>query len=554
MRGRNVFMQSLAAHDVRCIFGNPGTTESPLIDGLADHPGIRYVTALHEGVALGAASYYAQATGKVGVVSLHVAPGLGNAIGMLYGAARAGSPMLVTAGQQDTRMRLMGPVLGHDLVALAAPVTKWSVEVQRADEMAEVLRRAFKVALDPPAGPVFFSLPIDVMEQETTVAPMIAGPLARAPRPAPESVVQLAKMLGAAKRPVIVAGDEVARAGAVDHLVALAESIGAGVWVEGLRFHQSFPTDHASARLSLPLDAAGIRKALGDADLVLLLGGPFFEDVWYAPGGPFPKGAAVVQIEATPEQLGRNHPLALGLVGDMAATLSTLVEALRTSGGPDLAAAAAARNAALGELKRREQEAYAIRARKAWDRTPISMPRVMAEIKAAMPADAVVVDETITASLDLARTLDFRRPGDWFGGRGGGIGQGLAGALGISIGMPGRPVVCISGDGSAMYSIQALWTAAHLGLPITFVILANGEYRILKHNLDIYRQRFGIASQAPYAHMDLATPALGFVEMAAGMGVAGTRIADPAAIGPVVRAAFAGRRPYLVEIAIEGKR
>ena len=554
MRGRDVFMQSLAAHGVTHIFGNPGTTESPLIDSLADHPAIRYVTALHEGVALGAASYYAQATGKVGVVSLHVAPGLGNAIGMLYGAERAGSPLLVTAGQQDTRMRLMGPVLGHDLVALSAPVTKWSVEVQRADEMAEILRRAFKVALDPPQGPVFVSLPIDVMEQETTLAATVAGPLERAPRPAPEGVARLAQMLAEAQRPVIVAGDEVARASAVAHLVALAEAAGAGVWVEGLRFHQSFPTDHPSARLSLPLDAAGIRKALGDADLVLLVGGPFFEDVWYAPGGPFPKGAAVAQIESCPQRLGLNHPLAHGLVGDIGETLAGLVASLRFVGGPVLAEAAKARNAALADLKRREQDAYAIRARKAWDRTPISMPRVMAELKAALPADAVVVDETITASLDLARTLDFRRPGDWFGGRGGGIGQGLAGALGVSIAMPERPVVCISGDGSAMYSIQALWTAAHLGLPVTFVILANGEYRILKHNLDIYRQRFGIASQAPYAHMDLGLPRLGFVEMAAGMGVAGTRITEAEAVRPAVAAAIATGRPHLVEIAIEGKR
>ena len=134
------------------------------------------------------------------------------------------------------------------------------------------------------------------------------------------------------------------------------------------------------------------------------------------------------------------------------------------------------------------------------------------------------------------------------------IGQGLAGALGVQIAKPDRPVICVSGDGSAMYSIQALWTAAHMGLPIVFVILANREYRVLKHNIDVYRQRFGIASQEPYAHMDLATPHLGFVEMAAGMGVAGTRIADPDAVAPAIRAAFATGRPHLVEVLIEGKR
>ena len=164
MRGRDVFMASLVAHGVRHIFGNPGTTESPLMEALGDAPGIDYIVALHEGVAVGAASHYAQATGRTGIVNLHVAPGLGNAIGMIYGALKANSPMIVTAGQQDTRMRLRDPLLSHDLVAMAAPVTKWAVQVERADEFAPLLRRAFKVAHDAPAGPVFVGLPIDVMD------------------------------------------------------------------------------------------------------------------------------------------------------------------------------------------------------------------------------------------------------------------------------------------------------------------------------------------------------------------------------------------------------
>src|SRR5215472_9991286 len=169
MRGRQVFMETLLAHGVDRIFGNPGTTESPLLDTLLDHPEIQYIVHLHEGVAVGAASFYAQASGKTGFVNLHVAPGLGNAIGMIYGALKNSSPMVVTAGQQDTRLRLRDPVLGHDLAAMAAPVTKWSVQVERADELGPILQRAFKVANDAPAGPVFVALPINVMEQETEV-------------------------------------------------------------------------------------------------------------------------------------------------------------------------------------------------------------------------------------------------------------------------------------------------------------------------------------------------------------------------------------------------
>ncbi len=154
MRGKKVLMESLIAHHVGFIFGNPGTTESPIIDSLIDYPQLRYIAALHEGVALGAASYYAQATGKTAVVNLHVAPGLGNALGMLYDALKANSPLLVTAGQQDTRLRLRDPLLGHDLVAMAAPLTKWSVQAERAYELPLLLHRAFKVTQDPPAGPV----------------------------------------------------------------------------------------------------------------------------------------------------------------------------------------------------------------------------------------------------------------------------------------------------------------------------------------------------------------------------------------------------------------
>jgi benzoylformate decarboxylase len=554
MRGRQVFMDSLVAHGVTRIFGNPGTTESPLLDSLADYPSIKYVTALQESIALCAASYYAQASGNTGIVSLHVAPGLGNAIGMLYGALRSGSPMVVTAGQQDTRLRLNNPILGHDLVAMAAPVTKWAVQVERVDEMGPILRRAFKIAHDGPPGPVFVSLPIDVMEQEATVGAAAPATLQRAALPEPQGISEVCALMASAERPVIVTGDDVARSGANDALVRLAETLGASVWTEGLKLHCSFPTNHPSARHGLPLDSGAIKQAFGNSDLVILIGGPFFEDVWYAADGPFPDGAKIVHIEASPERLAHAVAPTIGLVGDIGATLGQVTESLSAEMDAAQQRAATARNAALSELKEKERAVQAARAERAWDREPASMPRVMAEIRDALPDDVIVVDESITASLDLARTIDFAKPGDYYGARGGGIGQGIAGAIGVAVAEPKRPVVCLSGDGSAMYAIQALWTAAHVELPIVFVILANREYRVLKHNIDVYRQRFDIASQEPYAHMDLGGPRLGFVEMANGMGVAGTRVTDPADIGLAVQAAFASGKAHLIEVDIEAKR
>ena len=523
MRGRRVLMESLVSHGVRHIFGNPGTTETPLLDSLPAYPQIEYVMTLHEGVAVGAASFYAQATGRTAVANLHVAPGLGNAIGSLYGAFKANSPLVVTAGQQDTRMRLANPLLGHDLVAMAAPVTKWSVQVERADEIAPILRRAFKVATDSPKGPIFVSLPIDVMEQETSVEAIGPDKLWRSTHPDPKGLEEVASLLLKSASPAIVAGDDVARSGAHEGLIALAETIGASVWFEGLRHHAPFPTSHPNYRQALPGDAAQVRKALQGADLVMLLGGPFFEDIWYVAGGHFPAGAAVVQIEESPERLAFNYHLDAGIVGDMATSLVSLTNAVRSRATAEFRLAAQRRNQALVELRAQEKEAYRARLEKNWSREPSSMPRVMAELRRGLPADVVIVDESITASLDLARSFDYRGFGDYFGGRGGGIGQGFAGAIGVKIAMPDRPVVAVSGDGSAMYSIQALWTAAHHKLAIVFVILSNRQYRILKHNVDVWRQNFEAGTQHPYQHMDLTGPELDFVHLAAGMGVEGIK-------------------------------
>jgi benzoylformate decarboxylase len=560
MRGRQVLMQTLLEHGVERIFGNPGTTESPLLDSLLDYPQIQYVVHLHEGVAVGAASFYAQASGKTAFVNLHVAPGLGNAIGMIYGALKNNSPMVVTAGQQDTRLRLRDPVLGHDLAAMAAPVTKWSVQVERADEIGPILQRAFKIANEAPAGPVFVALPIDVMEQETAIPPGKPATLFAASRPDPAGIAAMAKLLGGAKRPAIVAGDDVARAGADKLLVRLAEKVGASVWFEGLRGQNSFPTDHPAYRGTLAFDAAGVAKQLAANDAVLMVGGPFFEEVWYAPGSPFAAGTKILQIEAAPSRLAYNFAVDAGVVADVAASLEGLEAAVKID-----AAAAKKRNDALRVQRQAEDAAQKARVEKAWSRSPTSMARAMAEIHAGAPKDVVVVDETITANLDLFKTFTFKRPGDYYSGRGGGIGQGVAGAIGVAVAQSRRPVLCLSGDGSSMYSIQALWTAAHHDLPIVFVILANREYRVLKHNIDAYRARFDVSafrregaesalSNKPYMHMDLTGPALGFVDLAKGMGIAGTHVTKADDIKAAVAAAFASGKPHLIEIEIEGKR
>ena len=551
MRGKQVLMESLIANGVSYIFGNPGTTESPFIDSLAGYPQIRYIVALHEGVALGAASYYALASGKTGVVNFHVAPGLGNALGMLYNAMKANSPLLVTAGQQDTRLRLREPLLGHDLVPMAAPVTKWSVQAERGDELALVLHRAFKIANDPPAGPVFVALPIDVLEQETNATPIPPGIVYRVGPPEPSSIRKAGALLLDRQRAAILAGDAIARSDAGAEVAALAESLGAPIWCGGVRLHNPVPSNHGNFRFGLPFDAESVRRALDGCDAVILAGGPSFEELWYSPGWAFPPGAVAIQIEDSPGFLAHKHGVDVGIVGHLKLCFQALNAAIAEGATPQFREAAARRNEALRAVKEEETARQRARAEKQWDREPISLSRVMGEIEAALPANAVVVDESITASLDLEKTLTLG-PGTYYGARGGGIGQGLPGALGVKVAHPDRPVVVISGDGSAMYSIQALWTAAHHDLAIVFIILNNGEYRILKHNLDAYRKRFGVNSEG-YLHMDLRPPDIGFVDLARGMGVQAERVTKPGELGPALSRAFSAQAPYLLDIQVGGK-
>jgi benzoylformate decarboxylase len=258
----------------------------------------------------------------------------------------------------------------------------------------------------------------------------------------------------------------------------------------------------------------------------------------------------VLQIEPAPSRLAYNFAVDVGVVADVDSAFEALWQTTTGVNGAE----ARARQERFRAQKQADDAAQKARVEKAWSRTPTSMARAMAEIRNGAPDNVVVVDETITANLDLFKTFSFAGPGDYYSGRGGGIGQGVAGAIGVAVAETRRPILCLSGDGSSMYSIQALWTAAHHDLPIVLVILANREYRVLKHNIDAYRQRFEVKSNKPYMHMDLTGPVLGFVDLAKGMGVAGTHVAKAKDIQGAVAAAFRSGKPHLIEIEIEGKR
>ncbi len=553
MRGRQVFMDSLVAHDANAIFGNPGTTENPVLDSLSDYPSIQYYVALHEGVAVCAAAFYALASGRTAVANIHVAPGLGNAIGMMYGALKACAPVVVTAGQQDTRMRLRDPILAHDLTAMAAPVSKWTAEPRNAEEIAPLMRRAFKIANDAPAGPVFLALPVDVLEQETDIAAATSGALYAEIPPAADGIEQLSELVLSSSNPAIIAGDDIAAQGANAALAQLAAISGASVYVEFLRAQLSIAMTHANFCGRIPIENARIRELLAPHDLVLMIGGPFFEEVWFDPVNCFSEDTRVAQIETSPSRLAHNFSLSVGIVGHLSTSLDALVNAITARQNDTYVAAAAERNTRLKTRKGEKSAALAARLEEFRAARPMPAFVALHEIAQALPSNAIVMDEGITASFEAPDEFPLEARGDYYAGRGGGIGQGIAGALGIAVAQPKRPVVAISGDGSAMYSIQALWTATHHALNIVFVIASNREYRVLKHNLDIYRQRFDVRADRPYPHMDLSVPILGFVDMAKGMGVPARQIDHVDDLGPAVRAALATPGPYLLDVTIAGK-
>ncbi|MEE2775233.1 MAG: thiamine pyrophosphate-binding protein [Acidobacteriota bacterium] len=550
-RGRQVFMETLTKHGIRYMFGNPGTTEMPIMNSLIDYPEIEYILALHESVAVGIGHYYAQASGIPAVVNVHVGPGLGNSLGMLYNAYEANTPMLMTAGQQDTRMRLREPLLGHDLVAMAEPLVKWSVEVKTADEMAPILHRALKIATEPPEGPVFVALPINVLEEETEIGPIAPSGLYLRSAPDPRGIVAAAELIAEANRPAVIVGDAVGRANAVPELVAFAETLGAPVYAEGLCHLVNFPTDHPCWGARASLEHGGIRNILDDSDLVILLGGSFFEEVWFDDVSPFPDGAKIIQMEPSPHRLSRNFVVDVGVLGDLAASLDALTAAVRSATDGTFAAAAGARFEEREAAKAEENAAQQSRTEEHWSARPISAARLMAEIRDCAPDDLVIVNEAITAGGDVARTLHFE-PGDQYGTRGGGIGQAVPGVIGAKLAHPDRPVLALSGDGSALYSIQALWSAAYHDLPLVWVILHNRTYRILKYNMDIYLRRFGLPGDRPYSHMDLTKPDIDFVDLAKGFGVAGETVREPEEIRPALERAFAAGKPYLLDVFIEG--
>ena len=547
-RGAQVLLEVLESEGVEYVFGNPGTTELPLIDALLGPTPIQYVLALQEASVVAMADGYAQAARRPGFVNLHTAGGLGHGMGNLLNAQVSGTPLVVTAGQQDSRHALMDPLLFGDLVGIAAPSVKWAREVTKADQLPLLVRRAFHDCDAAPSGPVFLSLPMDMMEEMTAVG--IAQRSSIDTRAVAGSLDRLAGLLAsvAPGRLALIAGDEVWASGAVAQAVSLAEALGAPVYGSSWPAHLTFPTAHPLWSGNLPTRASEIAAALAPFDGVFALGGKSLITILYSEGSAVPSGCRVFQMSSDVRDLGRSYSTELSVQGDVRASLDALLPRLRErlqELRPALDEAAAAH----GALMRTRHAALEVRAELEAAR-PVTTPLAAArEILRAVGPATPIIDESIATSGFLRSLLRDETLRSYAFLRGGALGWGMPAAAGYSLGIGRAPVVCLVGDGAALYSPQALWTLAHERLPVTVVVMNNREYNVLK-NFMRGQQHYLSAASNRFIAMDLADPAIDYLALAASLGVAARRVERARDIAGAVQAGIASGLPNLIEVPI----
>ena len=549
MPGKTALLELFKQEGVKIVFGNPGTTELPLMDAFAVEHQLRYVLALQEAPAMGMADGYAQASGQLSVVNLHAAPGLGNAMGMLYDAQQAGAPILVTAGQHEQRFNFTEPLLWADLPVIARPFVKWSEEVRRLEDLPRAIHRAAKTAMAAPTGPVFLSLPGDILTDSADIDLGRPTRVASGMRGDSAAIAQAAAILARADSPVIIAGDSVPQGNALSELVALAEALGAPVYDEGMATRTMFPSSHPLYRGALVRLPPAIRGMLMQHDVLLSVGADLFTLSLPDDVESMPEGMPIVHIDTDPWELGKNYPAEVAILGEPKTTLPELTAGILKARSAAEAQRAVSRLAhvrteGISSLAKLNAMAEALA-----ERHPIHPLPLMQAIGRMLPANAVVIDETISSGNGLRRFLKSDDPQSFFGMRGGGIGWGLPAAIGAKLALPDRPVVALIGDGSAMYTIQGLWTAAHENLRMVFVIINNYSYRILKQRTNAMK---GLAAQADlYVGMELDRPRVDFVSVARGLGLTAHRATTLSDVQDLLRAALKHDGPTLIDVEVD---
>ena len=548
MTGKRALMEMLRAEGVEYIFGNPGTSEGPILDALEDFPDLKYMLATQEGVAMGMADAYARATGKPSFVNLHIETGLANGISLLSNAHQGGTPLVLTSANKDIRKLAEGRTELAEMVRL---FTKWSVEVTHPEQIPSVMRRAFNEAKTPPTGPTYIGFSANALDDEADVdiVPSSEGYFRTAPDT--RAVEEASRLLSSASRPIMVVGDRLAQSGGTSEAVRVAESLGAAVYATSYS-EMNFPTSHPQfmGRIGALPDA---RELLSSGDVVLAVGTNVFSGFFYFSGHSLGSNTKLIHMDSAYREIGKSEPTDIGIIADPKVGLSVLAEALDSDMSGSAKEAAKGRAASLSEQKAAQDAAWEQRVKDRWDVSPMSTERMMTEIASALPSDTIIADDSITTRNSVHGAIEFNEPGSVFGERGGALGWGMGGALGLKLANPDRPVVGIIGDGSSMMTVQALWTAANSNIPVVYVICNNQSYRILKLNMNVYKEHI-LKEDEPkskYLAMDFPTP-LNLAGMAEAMGVYACKITDPSELSSAMKHALDLGKPALLDVVIDG--
>ncbi|MFL9886672.1 benzoylformate decarboxylase [Paraburkholderia agricolaris] len=502
------------------VFANPGSTELPLF---RDFPqDFRYVLGLQEAVVVGMADGYAQATRNASFVNLHSAAGVGNAMGNIFTAFRNRTPIVITAGQQARSILPFDPFLAStQATELPKPYVKWSIEPARAEDVPLAIARAYYVAMQEPRGPVLVSIPVD--DWDRAAEPVPARVVSTGARPEPFVLEQIGAALDTCERPVFVVGGAVDRAGGWDEVVSLAERHNARVFVAPMTGRCAFPEDHRLFAGFLPAMREKIVELLGGHDLIFVIGAPAFTYHVEGHGPHLPAGATLCQLIDDPA-IAAWAPTGTAAVGNIRLGVADLLSRPAPTTRP-LPAPRAARPRA--EPSALMSVAFAL--------------QTLAEVR---HANDIVVEEAPSSRPVMQNYLPFTRSGTFYTMDSGGLGYGMPAAVGVALAKPGTRVIGLIGDGSSMYSIQAIYSAVQMKLPITFVILNNSRYAALQD----FAPEFGFGPDDPVQGTDL--PGLDFVSLAAGMGCHGTRVTDAERLQEVLREALASSGPRLVEVVV----
>jgi benzoylformate decarboxylase len=489
----------LRALELTTVFGNPGSTEQTFLKDFPDD--FTYVLGLQEASVLAMADGFAQCTGKPALVNVHTSAGMGNAMGSLVAAFKGNTPLIVTAGQQTREMVLCEPYLSNrDETLLPLPWVKWAYQPARAEDVPAAFMRAYTVALQPPAGPVFLSIPLDDWEKPA-LGPAVVRKVSHRVSPDADRMRGFADRINSAKRPLLVVGPEVDRSGAWDAAVAFADKLGAPVYESPLPDRASFPEDHSLYRGQLPMTVAGVTELLRGHDLVVVIGAQVFRYYPYVAGEYLPQGTDLLHITADPFLAGA-APVGDSILGDALLALEQLRGMIDDHSDRPVPALSSPGLTVSAETT-----------------SPMTPDAVWATLGSVKPADSPVVTESTSTMAQQLRFLPTTRPASFFATASGGIGWGVPAAVGIALGDRARgvkrAVVATIGDGSFQYSVQAIWTAAQHRLPVVFVVMRNEEYSILKS--------FAVLEKTPgVPGLDL--PGLDIASLAVGFGCRAVKV------------------------------